>query len=171
MTTAQLPSRTIKLSRALRTLFMVNGIGNVVGGALLLPLAGILDAASGLSPTQLVAICVFYLVYGAAMWFAARRPCPRSGALVALIAVNHVWALACVLIVGTVLARPTTLGSALFASEAAIVTGLAAMQWMAYRSSRTPDGAVPTRPSAGGCAADDTSSSSCTIRQSGWSGT
>jgi hypothetical protein len=133
MTTSELSHRTIRPTRELRTLLTVNGIANVAGGALLLPLAGTFDAPTGLSPSLLVGFGVFYLVYGAAMWFAATRPRPRPAAIVALIAVNLVWAIDCVLMVGTVLAHPTTLGSVLLAAEAATVTGLAALQLAAAR--------------------------------------
>jgi len=134
MTTSELSYRTIRPARSLRLLFTVNGIANVAGGALLLPLIGILDAPTGLSPSLLLEFGVFYLVYGAAMWFAATRPRPRPAAIVVLIAVNLVWAIDCLLMVGTVLAHPTTLGSVLLAAEAATVTGLAALQYAAYRS-------------------------------------
>jgi hypothetical protein len=132
----------------LRILFAVNGIANVAGGALLLPLAGILDGPTGLSRSLLVGIGVFYLVYGSAMWFAATRPRPRPAAIVALIAVNLIWAIDCLLMVGTIVAHPTTLGSVLLAAEAATVTGLAALQHAGYRGSRVPDVGTPDEPMA-----------------------
>ena len=149
MTSCKLSYRTIQATRELRILFTVNGVANVAGGALLLPLVSVLDAPTGLSPSLLVGFGVFYLVYGAAMWFAATRPRPRPAAIVALIAVNLVWAIDCLLMVGTVLAHPTTLGSVLLAAEAATVTGLAALQHAAYRGSGLPDGYTSGEPMAG----------------------
>lgn len=148
MITAELPRRAIQPTRGLRILLTLNGAANVVGGALILPLAGVLHAPTGLSPALLVAIALFYLGYGAAMWFTATRPRPRAAATVALIAVNLCWAMGCLLTLGTGLAHPTTLGSVLLAAEAATVTGLAALQFAAYRGAGIPDGPTPGEPTA-----------------------
>lgn len=133
MTTAAPIRRTIQPTRGLRLLLTINGAANVAGGALLLPLAGTLDAPTGLPPGLLAGIGVFYLVYGAAMWSAATRPRPRAIAILAAIAINPVWALGCLLMLTTDLDHPTMLGSVLLAAEAATVTGLAALQLAAYR--------------------------------------
>lgn len=148
MITAELPRRPIRPTRGLRILLTLNGAANVVGGALLVPLAGVLDAPTGLSPALLVGIGLFYLGYGAAMWFTATRPRPRAAAIVALIAVNLGWAMGCLFTLGTGLADPTTLGSVLLAAEAVTVTGLAALQLAAYRGSGIPDGSAPGEPTA-----------------------
>jgi hypothetical protein len=128
MTTTAPTHPTIHPSRALRRLLTINGAANAAGGALLLPLARTLQAPTGLSTGLLAGIGVFYLVYGAAMWLAATRPRPRAAVIVAVIALNPLWALACLLLLTT---GPTMLGAVLLATEAAVVTGFAALQFAA----------------------------------------
>lgn len=149
MTTTAPTRRTIQPTRGLRLLLTINGAANVAGGALLLPLARTLDAPTGLPPGLLAGIGVFYLAYGAAMWFAATRPRPRATAILAVIAINPVWALGCLLMLTTDLAHPTMLGSVLLATEAATVTGLAAMQLAACRRGSTPDRSGAREPLSG----------------------
>ncbi|MBO0872299.1 MAG: hypothetical protein J2P19_02790 [Pseudonocardia sp.] len=149
MTTVALSRRTIQPGRRLRPLLTVNGAANVAGGAALAPLASTLDAPTGLPAGLLVGIGVFYLAYGAAMWYVATRPRPRAVTILALIAVNALWALCCLFTLTTDLAHPTTLGSLLLAAEAATVTGLAALQLAAYRRGGTPDRPHASEPLPG----------------------
>jgi hypothetical protein len=86
----------------------------------------------------LAGIGVFYLGYGAAMWLVGTRPRPRAVTILAVIAINPLWALGCLLLLTTDLAHATTLGAVLLAAEAATVTGLAALQLAAYRRGGRP---------------------------------
>jgi hypothetical protein len=137
MTTADLTAapNVVRPTRRLRTLLLVNGIGNVVGGVPLLFLAGVLASPTGLPSRLLAAVAVFYLAFGAAMWFAGSRP--RTAAVAALIAVNPFWALGCLLILMTNSSSLTTLGAVALGGEAAVVTALAAAEWVAYRASQS----------------------------------
>lgn len=139
MTTADLTAapNVVRPTRWLRALLLVNGIGNAVGGGVpLLFLAGVLASPTGLSSRLLAAVGVFYLAYGALMWIAGSRPRPRTTAVVALIAVNPFWAFGCVLILMTNSPNLTTLGTLALGGEAAFVTMLAAVEWVAYRRSQ-----------------------------------
>jgi hypothetical protein len=139
MTTAGLTAaapNVVRPTRWLRALLLVNGIANVVGGVPLLFLAGVLASPTGLPSHVLVEVGVFYLAYGAAMWFAGSRPRPRSAAVAGLIAVNPSWALGCLLILMTNSSNLTTLGAEALGGEAAFVTALAAVEWVAYRRSQ-----------------------------------
>jgi hypothetical protein len=141
MTTADLTAapNVVRPTRWLRALLLINGIGNVVGGVPLLFLAGGLASPTGLPSGLLDTVGVFYLAYGAAMWFAGSRPRSRTAAIAALIAVNPFWALGCLLILITNSTNLTTLGAVALGGEAAFVTALAAVEWMAYRRSQKLD--------------------------------
>lgn len=142
MTTADLTAApsVIRPTRRLRALLLVNGIGNAVGGGVpLLFLAGALALPTGLPSRLLAAVGVFYLVYGSAMWFAGSRPRPRAAAIAALIAVNPFWALGCLVILMTNSSSLTTLGAVALGGEAAFVTALATVEWVAYRRSQKLD--------------------------------
>ena len=143
MTTTDLTTpapSAVRPTRPLRGLLLFNGIGNAVGGLPLLPLAGVLAAPTGLPPAVITSAGLFYLVYGGAMWFAATRPRPRAAVIAALIAVNPLWALTCMLILAT---EPTTTPATVFlVAEAVLVTGLAVAQWLAYRRSTRPGQSV-----------------------------
>lgn len=103
-----------------------------------------LDHLTGLPAGVIVVVSVFY---GAAMWFTGTRSRPAATAVVALIAVNPVWAVVCLLPAAGDLAHPTTLGAVLLVAEAGIVTTLAVLESVAFRPRSRPErtAEVPVR--------------------------
>jgi hypothetical protein len=143
VTETEPPRRIAPPDRRLRLLFTVNGVANLAGGVLILPFAGSIEALLGLSHAAIVAIGLFYLGYGATMWFTATRAEPDRTSILSLIAVNPAWAIVCLLLLG---AQPTTLGAVLLAAEAVTVTGLAGLELAASRIGGRTDRSAPAEP-------------------------
>jgi hypothetical protein len=96
-------------------------------------LAPLLDGWLGLSTGMLVAVGAFLAVYAALVLRLATRPEMPRNAVVAVIAVNALWAADSLIALGLDWFTPTTAGQVVIAVQAVGVAALAALQYVALR--------------------------------------
>jgi hypothetical protein len=93
-----------------------------------LTLFWLLDDWLGLPAGFIAAVGAFLLAFAAFVGRLASRPAPARAAVIAVIAVNLLWAVDSVLLLGADWFSPTTAGQVVIAVQAAGVVGLAGLQ-------------------------------------------
>lgn len=73
------------------------------------------------------------LPYAAFVAWLGRQPAPGRGIVLAVVALNLLWAADCVLLLALRLAAPNALGTAFVLLQAAVVLGFALAQWAGLR--------------------------------------
>jgi hypothetical protein len=104
------------------------GLGLLAGGA-------VLDGPLGISAELLVPVGVVLAAYAAVLWLGIARRLSRV-AVLAVVALNLLWAIGSVVAVAAGWLSASTLGNVLVLGQAAAVALLADVQWLALRRSR-----------------------------------
>jgi len=121
------------LHRALQ----LDAVASGLLGALLVAASGAVGRLLGLPAVLLLDAGVVMLVWaGVAGWLGARARVPRRGAA-AVIVINVLWAVDSVVLLFTGWVEPNGLGVAFVVVQALAVLGLAAVQYVGLRLSRT----------------------------------
>lgn len=116
----------------------VDAVVSAAAGLLTLMLPERLQALMGAPLPWIIGIGVFMLTYGVVIgWLSARRQLPIAAAWTVVIG-NLLWALESVLLAGSGWIDPTPAGLTLLLGQAAAVGGLAALQLVGLRASRSP---------------------------------
>lgn len=90
--------------------------------------AGLLAEPLGLPTTLLRGAGLALLPYAAFVWWLGTRPEPARGAVLAVVAVNVLWAVDSLALLASGWVAPTALGVAFVALQACVVAGFAAAQ-------------------------------------------
>ncbi len=127
--------RRLSVTRIRALLALDAGVTAANGAAYVLaadPLGDLL----GLSPSLLRGTGAFLLVFAALVALAARRPRPARGVVIALIAINAVWALDSLVVAGAGWGSPTSAGTAWIVAQGLAVAGFGVLQVLALRGGR-----------------------------------
>ena len=117
----------------LRFALTLDGVGTFANGVIYLAGAPLLDGWLGLPTGMLMAVGAFLIVYAALVLRLATRPAMLRPAVVAVIAANALWAVDSLIALAADWFTPTTAGQVLIAAQAALVAGLAALQYVGLR--------------------------------------
>jgi hypothetical protein len=113
---------------SLRTALKLDAIVTGANGAAYLAAAGPLEDLLGLSPALLRGIGAFLLLFSAAVLMVGSRPQISSSAVLAVIAVNVLWAADSIAFLAGGLSDPTTVGEIWIVMQALVVAGFAGLQ-------------------------------------------
>ncbi|MGH8794873.1 MAG: hypothetical protein ACRDXX_19810 [Stackebrandtia sp.] len=102
------------------------GLGLAVGG-------GLVDSLLGIPAAALHGVGAFFVVYAIALGALSTRRTINRNAARAVVAVNAVWVLDSVVVLGAGLWSFTAIGTAAFVAVAAAVAGFAAVQFLGLR--------------------------------------
>lgn len=117
----------------LRPALKLDAVVTGANGAAYLVAAGPLGDLLGLSPTLLRAAGAFLLLFAAAVWFTgSRREIPRA-AVVAIVALNVVWAVESLVEAVAGWGSPTVVGTIWIVVQAVTVAGFAGLQALGLR--------------------------------------
>ena len=119
----------------LRFALMLDGAGTAANGVLYLAGAPLLDDWLGLPTGMLMAVGAALIVYAALVLRLATRPAMPRAAVAAVIAANVLWVVDSLLALALDWFTPTVAGQVLIAAQAALVAGLAALQYVGLRNS------------------------------------
>ena len=127
------PAPTTTGASLLRTALLLDAVVTGVNGAAYAVAAPALAGVLGLPPDVLRGTGVFLLCYALAVWAAASRPRIGRRAVLAVVAVNVLWAADSLVVAATGWGSPTPAGTAWICAQAAVVAGFAAVQLTALR--------------------------------------
>jgi hypothetical protein len=130
-TTAPAPSL---LRLALRADAVVSGLNGVAYLLLAGPLADLLGLPAG----AVLAVGVFLLVYGAAVWMVGERPLPA--AVRTVVVGNLLWTAGSIAVVAADVGTPTPIGAAWLVLQAVVVAGFAVLQLTGLRRATAVSG-------------------------------
>ena len=137
MTTSLLPAGPAPAagpaSPLLRPLLCADAAVSGLNAAAYLAAAPLIAGVLGLPAGTLRAAGAFLLTYALAVLYAGTRAHPPRGAVVAVVAVNALWALGSVLLAAGAWLTPTGVGTAWVLAQAAVVATFAAAQAGALR--------------------------------------
>jgi len=117
----------------LRFALMLDGVGTGINGIVYLAGAPLLDGWLGLPAGMLAAVGAALIVYAGLVLRLATRPAMPRAAVVAVIAANALWVVDSLLALALDWFTPTTAGQVLIAAQAALVAGLATLQYVGLR--------------------------------------
>jgi hypothetical protein len=120
----------------LRFALMLDGVATGANGVIYLAGAPLLDGWLGLPTEMLMAVGAFLIAYAALVLRLATRPAMPRVAVVAVIAANVLWAVDSLIALALDWFTPTTVGQVLIAVQAALVAGLAALQYVGLKQAR-----------------------------------
>lgn len=126
------PSDTLFLRRVLG----LDALASGATGLLLATTAPWLDRLLGLDPLFARPVGLFLVAYALAVAALALRPRPRPALVVAVIAINALWAVESVLTLVLGWQTPNALGVAFVLAQGAVVAAFAVLQWVAIRPRR-----------------------------------
>lgn len=95
--------------------------------------AGALEAALGVPAWLLRTAGIAFLPFAALVWLAATRASLPRAAVLAVIALNVLWAVECLAVLATGWLDPTSIGVAFIVAQAVTVVVLAELQWVGLR--------------------------------------
>jgi hypothetical protein len=102
------------------------GVAMIVG-------ANALEARLGVPAWLLRSAGIAFLPFAAMVWLAATRASLPRGAVLAVIVLNVLWAVECVLLLATGWLDPTPFGVAFIVAQAITVVVLAELEWVGLR--------------------------------------
>ena len=123
-------------SSSLRRALLLDAAASGATGALMLLAAGPLAGLTELPPGLLRAAGAALVPYAAFVLWLARRPFPARPLVVAVIALNVLWAAESAAILALGWVAPNALGQAFVLAQALVVAGFAGWQATALRSTR-----------------------------------
>jgi len=126
--TADLLSRV-----SLRSVLRLDGAVSGANGAAYLLAAGPLGDLLGLSPGLLRLLGGVLVAFAAAVWLASARPAIARGSVLAVVAVNALWAIASVVLAVAGVDSPTVAGTVWIVAQAIVVAAFAELQLTALR--------------------------------------
>lgn len=115
----------------LRIALKLDAVVTGANGAAYVLAAGPLEDLLGLSPALLRSIGAFLLMFAGAVWLIASRPELSPPAVLAVIAVNVLWAIDSVAFLALGFSDPTTAGAVWIVLQALVVAGFAELQALA----------------------------------------
>jgi hypothetical protein len=130
-----IPSPRDATGGLLRFALTLDGVGTGVNGVVYLAGAPLLDGWLGLPAGMLAAVGTALIVYAGLVLRLATRPAMPRVAVVAVIAANALWVVDSLIALSLDWFTPTTAGQVLIAAQAALVAGLAALQYVGLRRS------------------------------------
>jgi len=125
--------RFVVSSPLLRNVLIVDAAFSAASGVLLLAGGAALAGAFGLSPTLVLCVGVFCLVYAIFVGSLGLAPMLPRGIVWLVVAGNTIWAIESIALLSQV--QPTSLGLAAIVGQATVVAALAAGQWIGLKRS------------------------------------
>jgi len=120
----------------LRTALTLDAAITGANGAAYLVAAPVLHDLLGPPVGALRAVGAFLLVFAAVVWFVGSRSTISLRAAGVVVAVNLVWVIDSLAAAALGWGSPTTIGTVWIVLQAAVVSGLAALQWTGIRRAR-----------------------------------
>ncbi len=120
----------------IRVVLALDAAVTAANGAAYVLAADPLGDLLGLSPSLLRGTGIFLLAFACLVAMTARRPRPARGVVLALIAVNAVWALDSLIVAGAGWGSPSTAGTAWIVAQGLAVAGFGVLQVLALRGGR-----------------------------------
>jgi hypothetical protein len=118
----------------LRRALLLDALASGATGALMLLAAGPLAGLTLLPPGLLRAAGVVLIPYAVFVAWLGTRDAPARPLVMAIIAINALWAVESAGILALGWVAPNALGIAFVLAQALVVAGFAGLQWMALRS-------------------------------------